>query len=85
MPRVGFQPTTPVFERVKIVHALVRAATVIGDQSYGIDRNEKMINWLGNNWEWSDRGQFEGIMTESIDWGNHTEESGYMVTPPPPE
>jgi hypothetical protein len=30
MPRVGFEPTTPVFERAKIVHALDRAATVIG-------------------------------------------------------
>jgi hypothetical protein len=30
MPRVGFEPTTPVFERAKTVHALGRAATVIG-------------------------------------------------------
>jgi hypothetical protein len=30
MPRVGFEPTTPVFERVKTVHVLDRAATVIG-------------------------------------------------------
>jgi uncharacterized membrane protein len=30
MPRVGFEPTTPAFERAKIVHALDRAATVIG-------------------------------------------------------
>jgi hypothetical protein len=29
MPRVGFQPTTPVFERAKTVHVLDRAATVI--------------------------------------------------------
>jgi hypothetical protein len=29
MPRVGFEPTTPVFERAKIVHALDRAVTVI--------------------------------------------------------
>jgi hypothetical protein len=28
---VGFQPTIPVFERAKTVHALDRAATVIGD------------------------------------------------------
>jgi hypothetical protein len=32
MPRVGFEPTAPVFERVKTVHALERAATVIGDE-----------------------------------------------------
>jgi hypothetical protein len=29
MPRLGFEPTTTVFERVKTVHALDRAATVI--------------------------------------------------------
>jgi hypothetical protein len=30
MPRVGLEPTTPVFERAETVHALDRAATVIG-------------------------------------------------------
>jgi hypothetical protein len=30
MPRVGFEPTIPAFERVKTVHALDRAVTVIG-------------------------------------------------------
>jgi hypothetical protein len=30
MPRVGFEPTTPMFERAKTVHALDRAATAIG-------------------------------------------------------
>jgi hypothetical protein len=30
MPRVGFEPTIPVFELAKTVHALDRAATVIG-------------------------------------------------------
>jgi hypothetical protein len=30
MPRVGNVPTIPVFERAKTVHALDRAATVIG-------------------------------------------------------
>jgi hypothetical protein len=31
MPRVGFEPTVPSLERAKTVHALDRAATVIGD------------------------------------------------------
>jgi hypothetical protein len=31
MPRVGFEPTIPVFERAKTVHVLDRAATVIGN------------------------------------------------------
>jgi hypothetical protein len=30
MPRVGFEPMIPVFERAKTVHALDRTATVIG-------------------------------------------------------
>jgi hypothetical protein len=30
MPRVGFEPTIPVFEQAKTVHALDRATTVIG-------------------------------------------------------
>jgi hypothetical protein len=30
MPQVEFQPTIPVFEPAKTVHALDRAATVIG-------------------------------------------------------
>jgi hypothetical protein len=30
MPRVGFEPTIPPFKRAKTVHALDRAATVIG-------------------------------------------------------
>jgi hypothetical protein len=30
MPRVGSEPTIPVFERAKTIHALERTATVIG-------------------------------------------------------
>jgi hypothetical protein len=30
MPRVGFEPTIPAFERAKIFHSLDRTATVIG-------------------------------------------------------
>jgi hypothetical protein len=30
MPRVGFEPTIPVFERAKTIHALDRAVTDIG-------------------------------------------------------
>jgi hypothetical protein len=32
MPREGFEPTTPVFERAKTVHALDREVTVNGSQ-----------------------------------------------------
>jgi hypothetical protein len=30
MPRVGFEPAIPVFQRVKTFHALARATTVTG-------------------------------------------------------
>jgi hypothetical protein len=32
MPRAGFEPTILVFERAKTVHALDRAATLIGTE-----------------------------------------------------
>jgi hypothetical protein len=44
MPRVGFETAIPTFERAKTVHALDRAATVIG--KYLLERNyfeEKMF------------------------------------------
>jgi hypothetical protein len=31
MPRVGLEPTTPVFERADTIHALYSVATVIGE------------------------------------------------------
>jgi hypothetical protein len=34
MPRVGFEPTIPAFERAKPVHALDRAVTVFGGVLY---------------------------------------------------
>jgi hypothetical protein len=33
---VGFEPTISVLEQVKTVHALDRAATVIGNRKYAI-------------------------------------------------
>jgi hypothetical protein len=39
IPRVGFEPTIPVFERAKTVHALDRAATVIGCSFSKLDKN----------------------------------------------
>jgi hypothetical protein len=35
MSQVGFEPTIPVFERAKTVHALDRAAIVIGGELTG--------------------------------------------------
>jgi hypothetical protein len=34
MPRVGFEPMSSAFEQAKTVHALDRAATVIGERKY---------------------------------------------------
>jgi hypothetical protein len=46
MIRVGFEPTIPVFERTKTVHALDRAASVIG-MNMGHSHWESLI--LTNN------------------------------------
>jgi hypothetical protein len=34
MPHVGFEPTIPVFDKAKTIHALDRAATVFGGIYY---------------------------------------------------
>jgi hypothetical protein len=34
MPRVGFEPTIPVFQRLETVHALDRETAVIGGLHY---------------------------------------------------
>jgi hypothetical protein len=39
MPRVGFEPTIPAFERAKTVHASDRAATVIGNDVIHFAKN----------------------------------------------
>jgi hypothetical protein len=41
MPQVGFEPTIPVFERAKMVHALHRAATVIGGNLHLVNVNSQ--------------------------------------------
>jgi hypothetical protein len=46
MPLVGFEPTIPVFERAKIVHALDLAATVIGALLYSKLKWKKIISFL---------------------------------------
>jgi hypothetical protein len=43
MPRKGFEPTNPVFERAKTVHSLDRAATVIGiSEHYTMDKVQEL-------------------------------------------
>jgi hypothetical protein len=34
MPQVGFEPTMPEIERAKTIHALVRAASLIGRMNH---------------------------------------------------
>jgi hypothetical protein len=46
MPQVGFEPTTPVFKQTKTVHALDRAATVIGTlESTNWKNVERKLSW----------------------------------------
>jgi hypothetical protein len=40
MPRVGFEPTIPVFKRAKTVHVLERVALVIGGKNAYHEDNE---------------------------------------------
>jgi hypothetical protein len=42
MPRVGFEPTIPAFQRTKTVHALDSAATVIGNVSFLLVSNTEI-------------------------------------------
>jgi hypothetical protein len=44
MRRVGLQPTIPVFERAKTVHALDRAAVVIGPSADNL--NEILLTFM---------------------------------------
>jgi hypothetical protein len=43
MPRVEFEPMTPVFERAKTVHDLDRAATVIGFVEIGQKKHRILV------------------------------------------
>jgi hypothetical protein len=44
MPKVGFEPTIPVFEREETVHALDRAVTVIDP----LNKLQKQIDGLSD-------------------------------------
>jgi hypothetical protein len=47
MPRVEFEPTIPVFEQAKTVHAFDRAATVIGRYMYTRTYRIKICSFCG--------------------------------------
>jgi hypothetical protein len=47
MPRMVFEPTIPAFELAKTVHALDRAATVIGDNIYEPTLLQKIVVYCG--------------------------------------
>jgi hypothetical protein len=49
MPRMGFEPTTPVFERAETVLALDRAATVVGRRQIATGINDSNWGGGGNN------------------------------------
>jgi hypothetical protein len=48
LPRVGFEDTIPVFERAKMVHALGRAATVIGQEQGTRNQIQTLIKTYGD-------------------------------------
>jgi hypothetical protein len=49
MDRVGYEPTTPVFERWKTVYALDRAVTVIGMVFAWIEENRRTLDRIAGN------------------------------------
>jgi hypothetical protein len=59
MPQVEFEPTFPVFEREKTVHALARAATQIGM----IDES-----WTAKNVEGRSLGLNAVVLFDWLDW-----------------
>jgi hypothetical protein len=52
MPRVGFEPTIPAFVRAKMVHALDRAATVIGEGKILLGLNKLSTTWRCMGWRY---------------------------------
>jgi hypothetical protein len=50
MPRVVFEPTIPVFKWTKTVHALDRAATVIGPCHFTPGKRAAGTHWTGGAW-----------------------------------
>jgi hypothetical protein len=77
MPQVEFEPTTPVFERARTVHAVEWKDGQGPTKSYrATDRqNDTVISekWLGRKVEGSGRGLIENTMLVYSwrEWGNH--------------
>jgi hypothetical protein len=61
MPRVRFEPTIPVFQRAKTVHALGHAATVVGVMPYITFENRVRLSlmFVLNGCVWSPSRFFE--------------------------
>jgi hypothetical protein len=58
MPRVGFEPTFPAFERAKAVHALDRVTPVIAYESSGSIKFSEIPAQLAASQK---RAQFHGV------------------------
>jgi hypothetical protein len=50
MPSVGFEPTIPMFERAKTVHALDRAVNVIGIKAHNGGKKNSFYNSRRRNY-----------------------------------
>jgi hypothetical protein len=65
MPQVGFEPTIPVFERAKTVHALDRAATVIGKLQRFISQ---LLTTLERRYTWNSYLHMSFHFSPSAEW-----------------
>jgi hypothetical protein len=84
MLRVGFEPTIPVFDRAKTVHALDRAATVIGYYVfiYSLFNNSVSISESLSTDHWSGTHIFGAVGPRHVQevW---TSSTGYSDNGPP--
>jgi hypothetical protein len=68
MPCVGFEPTIPVLERAKAVHALDRAATVAGQlRTVATDNNTVVAQRLLSFCSGSPKQQWRYVRKSSVD------------------
>jgi hypothetical protein len=63
MPSVGIEPTIPAFERAKTVHALDRAATVIGG---GMAKLLKLCMKVYINWNYVYSIVYKSTLTKLV-------------------
>jgi hypothetical protein len=75
IPQVGFEPTIPVFEGPKTIHALDRAATVIGNLRHCLcefhKHNTRLEGFNSNRVFIKDKGSMQATARLHSAWPAH--------------